>query len=147
MLTLKSPAFTYGAPIPARYTCDGDDIHPPLVVAGVPEGTASLALIVDDPDSPTGTWVHWTLWNIPPATAEFPAGEMPTGAVEGMTTFGRTGYGGPCPHTGEHRYVWKLYALDTRLELPPSTTADELTQAMEGHVLERSELLGLYQRP
>lgn len=147
MLTLKSPAFTYGAPIPARYTCDGDDRHPPLLIAGTPTGTETLALIVDDPDSPTGTWVHWTVWNIPRETGEIGEGAVPSGATEGLTTFGRTGYGGPCPHTGEHRYVWKLYALDTRLDLPPTTTADGLTRALEGHILDRAELMGLYQRP
>lgn len=145
-MQLFSPAFTHQSAIPSRYTCDGDDVNPPLEIAGVPAGTTSLALIVDDPDAPMGTWVHWTVWNIPPDTHTISQRSVPRGAVEGLTSFGKPGWGGPCPPSGTHRYFFKLYALDTVLNLDPSTDKAALERAMEGHVLVRSELIGLYQR-
>lgn len=145
-MKIQSPAFEQNQPIPAKYTCDGENISPPLVISEVPEGTESLVLICDDPDAPAGTWVHWTLWNIPPHTKEIPENSAPAGASEGTTSFGNTGYGGPCPPSGTHRYFFKLYALDKTLDLPPAASPEQLQEAMEGHILESAELVGLYQR-
>lgn len=145
-MQIISSAFSHKQPIPKKYTCDGDDVSPPLTFSDVPKGAKSLVLINDDPDAPAGTWVHFTLWNIPPDTREIAEGSVPVGAVEGMQSWGRTGYGGPCPPSGVHRYFFKLYALDTTLDLPPSTDAKALAQAMEGHILARTEFVGLYSR-
>lgn len=145
-MTISSPAFRENTRIPSKYTCDGENISPPLSIGSVPEGTKSLVLINDDPDAPVGLWVHWLLWNVDPGTTEIAQNSVPTGASEGTTSWGRTGYGGPCPPSGEHRYFFKLYALDTRLELPPSTDKKRLEAAMEGHVLDSAELIGLYSR-
>lgn len=149
--TLVSPAFAGGDSIPAEYTCDGLDISPPLEWGGVPEGTVSLALVCDDPDAPVGTWVHWVIFDIPPGTTSLPAGvpadtTLADGAVQGRNSWGRTGYGGPCPPFGTHRYYFRLYALDTCLGLPPRTGSRELARAMEGHVLGVAELMGTYRR-
>ncbi|MFO7929323.1 MAG: YbhB/YbcL family Raf kinase inhibitor-like protein [Candidatus Humimicrobiaceae bacterium] len=146
MLSIGSPAFVHNEMIPSKYTCDSDNINPPLLISGIPEGTESLALIVDDPDAPGGTWVHWIVWNIGPATTEIKENSAPEGAVEGMTDFGKPGYGGPCPPSGTHRYFFKLYALDTTLKLDASATVEELENAMEDHLLDKAELIGLYER-
>ena len=139
-LSITSSAFDHEAGIPARYTCDGDDVSPPLTFAGVPEGAKSLALIVDDPDAPdpaapTMTWVHWVLYNLPPdcdGLAEaMSADALPAGTLEGTNDWDRTGYGGPCPPIGEHRYFFKLYALDTVLGNLGRPDKAALTQAME----------------
>lgn len=132
--------------IPPHYTCDGDDKHPPLHITDVPPKTESLALIVEDPDAPTGTWIHWTMWNIDPNTSDISEGTTPEHTVEGVTSFGSRGYGGPCPPSGVHRYIFKLYALSTTLDLPETATKRELERAMEPHILETVELLGLYER-
>ncbi|MCM2357840.1 MAG: YbhB/YbcL family Raf kinase inhibitor-like protein [Geobacteraceae bacterium] len=145
-LRISSPAFEDNGSIPAKYTCDGLDASPPLVVGNVPAGARSLALIVDDPDAPAGTWVHWVLWNISPATAEIGENAAPPGAQQGKTDFGRNDYGGPCPPSGTHRYFFKLYALDATLSLGPATTKKALEKAMEGHVIARAQLIGLYKR-
>jgi Raf kinase inhibitor-like YbhB/YbcL family protein len=154
-LTLTSPAFTAGASIPAKYTCDGADISPPLSWKGVPPGTKSLALIVDDPDAPDPaapqrTWVHWVVYDIPPDAAGLPEGAaqhgLPVGARVGLNDWKKAGYNGPCPPVGRHRYFHKLYALD--LALPdlghPSKAA--LEKAMQSHILAHAELVGTYQR-
>lgn len=141
---LSSPTFTNGGTIPAEYTCDGKDGSPALLWRGAPEGTKSFALIVDDPDAPNGTWVHWTVWNIAPNVSAISARSVPPRATEGMTSFGKTGYGGPCPPSGVHRYFFKLYALDTMLNLPLTTTARGLEAAMQGHVIKKVELMGKY---
>lgn len=130
--------------IPKEYTCDGDDISPELNIEDVPENAKSLVLINDDPDAPMGTWVHWLIWNIPVDTKTIGKGSKI--GVEGTTSFGRTGYGGPCPPSGKHRYFFKLYALDTELDLPESTTKKELEKAMKGHIIEKTELIGMYSR-
>nr|CUV13473.1 conserved protein of unknown function [Ralstonia solanacearum] len=154
-LTLTSPAFAAGAEMPGRLTCEGTDTSPPLAWTGVPAGTRSLALIVDDPDAPDPaaprmTWVHWVLYNIPPATAvlaeDAARSHLPSGTREGTNDWQRTGYGGPCPPIGRHRYFHKLYALDT--ELPDLGTPDKATleRAMRGHVLAQAELVGTYQK-
>lgn len=145
-MKLESSAFAHNGEIPRKYTCDGDDISPPLSVSEVPEEAASLALIVDDPDAPAGDWVHWVVFNIPASTTSVGEGSAPSG-IQGTTDFGRAGWGGPCPPSGTHRYYFKLYALDTELDLDASTTKAELETAMTGHVLDRAELVGTYKRP
>ena len=145
-MRIKSSAFKHTETIPSKYTCDGDDINPPLKIEEVPEEAKSLVLIVDDPDAPVGIWTHWTVWNINPKIEKIEEDSVPEGAVEGMTNFGSTGYGGPCPPGGEHRYFFKLYALDSKLELDPLTEADELEEAMDKHIIEKAELVGLYER-
>lgn len=145
-MEISSPAFAHNNAIPVQYTCDGANVSPPLAIGGVPKEVKSLVLIHDDPDAPTGTWVHWVLWNIDPQTKEIPEGSIPQGAIEGMTSWERTGYGGPCPPSGTHRYFFKLYALDTVLDLPPSADKAQLEGAMKAHILAQTELLGLYSR-
>lgn len=145
-LHLSSPAFQAFGRIPAKYTCDGEDISPALDIAGVPEGTRSLALILDDPDAPHGTWSHWLLWNIPPETTHIEEGQTPVQSVQGTTDFRRTHYGGPCPPSGTHRYRFKLYALDKVLDLPTTTRQKDLEKAIKGHSLAQGELIGTYGR-
>ncbi len=145
-MKLSSPAFQHNSMIPVKYTCDGIDTNPPLAIESVPAGTKSLALIVDDPDAPRGTWVHWVVWNIDPATRTISEGSLPRGAHEGMNDFGKHHFGGPCPPSGTHRYFFKLYALDSTLELKPDTTAGGLEAALREHVLARETIIGLYAR-
>lgn len=150
-IELTSKAFTDGGMIPNRYTCDGEDISPPLAWRGVPDGTRSLALTCDDPDAPVKTWVHWVLFNLPPDGGLLPEGVPPwkslsDGIRQGHNDFGRIGYGGPCPPGGTHRYYFRLYALDTVLELPAGINKEQLLQGMEGHVLAEGRLMGRYQR-
>ena len=153
-LTLTSTAFGHGGEIPSRCTCEGQDLSPDLAWAGVPAGTRTLALIVDDPDAPDPaapkmTYVHWVLYNIPATAAGLPEGissaGLPTGTREGVNDWKRTGYGGPCPPIGRHRYFHKLYALDVRLPAKALTKTD-LEAAMEGHVLAKAEFIGTYQK-
>ena len=154
-LTISSDVFGDGANIPVAYTCQGEDRSPPLKWEGVPDGTRSLVLIVDDPDAPDPqapkmTWVHWVLYNLPPDTAGLaeavqPA-ELPSGTGEGENDWGRTGYGGPCPPIGRHRYFFKLYALDTVLEGLRKPTKAEVIAALEGHIIDQAELVGTYQK-
>jgi Raf kinase inhibitor-like YbhB/YbcL family protein len=150
-IKITSPAFENEGLIPAKYTCDGDDISPPLQWEAVPEGTKSIALISDDPDAPVGTWVHWVLFNLPPDTRELaesipPDKTLPNGAKQGTTDFGRIGYGGPCPPSGTHRYFFKIYALDTELDLQADARKRDLLKAMEGHILAEGQLIGKYKR-
>ncbi|KPJ85015.1 hypothetical protein AMJ57_04760 [Parcubacteria bacterium SG8_24] len=145
-MKIQSPAFAAGSAIPSEHTCDGEDVSPPLFIDDLPEGTESLVLVVDDPDAPMGTWVHWTVWNISPEVGEVAEGEVPAEGIEGITSFGRAGYGGPCPPSGEHRYFFRLYALDTLLDLAGSADIGELEAAMEGHVLDSAETMGVYSR-
>lgn len=145
-MKLTSSAFEPNQKIPNQYTCDSENINPPLQIAEVPQNAKSLVLIMDDPDAPAGIWVHWTVWNIDPQTNEIPENSVPANAIEGVTSFGNTGYGGPCPPSGEHRYFFKLYALDKTLELSANTTKAQLEQAIQGHVLDSVELIGLYSR-
>ena len=145
-MKLESPAFLNNQNIPAKYTCDGENISPPLKILDVPEGAKSLALIVDDPDASSGSWLHWMLWNISPTTTQIAEVSIPEGAVEGLTDFGKTGYGGPCPPSNTHRYFFKLFALDTMLELSDSAKLQELEQAMQEHIIEQAELIGFYAR-
>ncbi len=145
-MIISTPIFKNGGNIPPKYTCDGENVNPPLEISDVPAGARSLVLIMDDPDSPGGAWLHWSVWNIDPKTTEIMENSAPAGAVEGATGFGRTGYGGPCPRSGEHRYFFRLYALDSKLNLPAGARRPELEQAMAGHVLAEAELTGRYRR-
>ncbi len=152
---LTSSAFAQGASIPKRYTCEGEDQSPPLAWCGLPAAARSLALIVDDPDAPDPaaprmTWVHWVLYNLPPETTHLDAGiapsALPSGTLQGRNDWKRTGYGGPCPPIGRHRYFHRLYALDARLPDLKQPTKDQLLTAMQGHVLAQAELVGTYQK-
>jgi hypothetical protein len=150
-ISLTSTAFAANGAIPAVHTCDGRELSPPLAWSGVPAGAKSLALIVDDPDAPHGTWVHWVLYNIPPSATGLvegagSGGAIPQGTMQGRNDFKRTGFGGPCPPNGRHRYFHKLYALDVALDGLHEPTKADLERAMEGHVLARGELVGTYQR-
>lgn len=145
-MQLKSSAFDNQGQIPSKYTCDAENISPPLTISDVPEGTQGLALIVDDPDAPVGDWVHWLVWNIDPETKEIGEGHSPAASVQGLNDFGNNDYGGPCPPSGTHRYQFKLYALDTTLDLSESSKKKDLLNAMQGHILGQSLLVGLYQR-
>jgi Raf kinase inhibitor-like YbhB/YbcL family protein len=148
-LEISSSAFGDNDTIPTVYTCDGDNASPPLAFSDVPEDAQSLALIMDDPDAPSGTFVHWVVWNIDPATADVPANTVPASGTQGLNGIGQAAYIGPCPPDGEHHYYFKLYALDTRLDALDPSTADKtaLEQAMEGHIIAQAELVGLYARP
>jgi len=149
-IDLTSPAFAAGETLPSEFTCDGDDISPELNWADPPAGTLSFALIMDDPDAPAGTWVHWVLYNLPADTRGLLEGYTPeAGAIAGKTSWNRQEYGGPCPPppTGQHRYFFKLYALDTTLNAGTALNKDELLEQMEGHVLGQGELMGVYERP
>jgi len=150
-IKITSPAFEAGGMIPPKYTCDGANISPPLQWQGVPEGTKSLALINDDPDAPMGTWVHWVVFNVGAEVAAL-AEHIPTdktlagGTMQGTNDFGKIGYGGPCPPRGAHRYFFRIYALDTRLDLEAGARKSSLLKAMEGHILAQGELVGKYER-
>ncbi len=145
-LRLSSPSFEHEGMIPERYTCDGEDINPTLQIDGVPQGTQSFALIVDDPDAPKGTWDHWILWNLDPSIQEIPEGTKTPQGTLGTNDFKRLEYGGPCPPSGTHRYYFKLYALDQKLNLKEGATKEELETAMHGHVLDEAILMGRYAR-
>lgn len=147
-----SPAFARGKPIPADYTCDGKNISPPLRWSNAPAGTRSFALICDDPDAPGGDWVHWVVYGIPGNALELPENVLPSeslpdGSKQGINSFNKTGYGGPCPPSGRaHRYFFRIFALDTDLDLKPKAARAELESAMKGHVLGMGESMGTYQR-
>jgi len=150
-IKITSSAFADGGLIPSTYTCDGADISPPLQWDVAPEGTESIALICDDPDAPMGTWVHWVLFNLPAQTKELaenvsPDETLPNGARQGISDFGRIGYGGPCPPSGTHRYFFKIYALDMALDLQPGANKRQLLKTMEGHILGQGQLIGKYKR-
>jgi len=150
-IKITSSAFADGGLIPPKYTCDGDDISPPLKWESVPDGTKSIALVCDDPDAPMGTFVHWVLYNLPADTRELPEnmppdGTLPSGARQGVSDFGRTGYGGPCPPGGTHRYFFKLYALDAPADLPSGARKADLVRAMKGRILTQGQLMGRYRR-
>jgi Raf kinase inhibitor-like YbhB/YbcL family protein len=144
--SLTSPVFEQGTAIPTRYTCDGDNINPPLRIAGTPPTARALALIVDDPDAPSGIWSHWLLWNMDPAKTEILERSVPSGCTQGTNNFDRLAYGGPCPPSGRHRYFFRLYALDERLDLGPEADRSMLLKAMQGHILVQTELMGTYVR-
>ncbi len=143
MMNVTSPAFAHNTTIPQKYTCQGKDINPPLTISNIPEGTISLALIIDDPDAPIRTWDHWIIWNIKPKEE---IKENSTPGIQGKNSWGRQDYGGPCPPSGTHRYFFKLYAIDSTIDLPAGSTKTDLEARMKGHILEQAELIGLYQK-
>lgn len=136
-MKLSSPVFDSNTTIPSKYTCDGENVNPPLSISNIPVGTKSLALIVDDPDAPAGTWTHWIVLNIDPSTTEIAENSVPAGATQGTTSFGTAKWGGPCPPSGTHRYFFKLFALDSQ----PNSL-----EGMDGHILGQAELVGIYKR-
>ena len=142
-LRLISTVFSHNGHIPPQYTCEGKNINPPLKVENIPDGTKTLALIVEDPDAPKGTFDHWVVWNISPNEA---IAEGTNVGITGTNGFGKTGYGGPCPPSGVHRYFFKLFALDNELQLMPGAGKKDLLDAMGGHVIASAELMGLYQK-
>src|SRR3954463_3946434 len=155
MLTIRSPAFAQGGAIPSLHTCEGQDLSPALEFSGAPAGTRSLALVVHDPDAPDPRapkidWVHWVLYNLPPDCKGLPQGvsehALPAGTLPGITDFKRTGWGGPCPPIGRHRYYFVLYALDATLDDLGTPSRQRLEKALAGHVLEKAELMGTYQK-
>ncbi|MBD3317311.1 MAG: YbhB/YbcL family Raf kinase inhibitor-like protein [Chitinivibrionales bacterium] len=150
-MDVRSSAFSAMETIPAMYTCDGEDVSPPLSWSGIPQETESIVLIADDPDAPVGTWVHWVAYNIPPRISELesdipPTDSLPTGGIQGKNSANKIGYHGPCPPSGIHRYFFKVHALDTTLELLAGSTKKQVVEAMNGHVLASGELVGLYGR-
>jgi len=147
IMTLTSQVFTHNGTIPEKYTCDGDDINPALSIVDIPKETQSLALILHDPDAPKdGGWTHWTVWNMSPTTQSIAENSVPKGAIEGVTDFEEPGYGGPCPPSGTHHYNFTLFALDETLTLDSKSTKSELEAELEGHILAKTTLTGLYSR-
>lgn len=154
VMKISSPVFSDGESIPLRYSCEGSDISPPLdwdVSQLSIQDNGSIVIICDDPDAPGGTWIHWVIFNLPPETSSLPEMVMPreeleNGALQGANSWGNIGYGGPCPPSGTHRYYYKVYALDAKLNLPPGTTKEKLLNAMDGHVLDEGQLMGTYTR-
>jgi Raf kinase inhibitor-like YbhB/YbcL family protein len=142
-LVIRSPAFENNKLIPSKYTCDGEDVNPPLTIEGMPEKTKSLALIIEDPDAPAGLWIHWVVWKIQPATM---IEENIVPGTEGLNTNKKHSYHGPCPPSGTHRYFFKVYALDTKLNLAALAEKEDVENAMQSHVLAKGELMGLYRR-
>ena len=142
-MQITSTAFLHNKSIPKKYTCEGDDINPPLKIQGAPQGAQSLALIVDDPDAPGGMWVHWVVFNIKPAET---IAEASVPGTQGSNDFRQENYGGPCPPSGTHRYYFKIYALDSILDLKAGASKADLEKAMQGHILDESELIGLYKK-
>lgn len=153
-MKINSTAFKHNCLVPKKYTCDGENINPSLLISDVPLNTQSLVLIVDDPDAPGRIWIHWVVFNIAPTVKEVPENSIPRGGTEAMTDFGKTGYGGPCPPastqrgepSGTHRYFFKLYALDTILDLQSSATKNDIEEQMKNHIIDSTELIGLYKR-
>lgn len=150
-IQISSSAFGHEGFIPQKYTCDGENISPPLSWKNIPSGTKSIAIINDDPDAPVGTWVHWVIYNIPPTANGLPENikpmeKLPDGTLQGRNSWGKIGYGGPCPPSGVHRYFFKIYALDKVLDLKPGATKEELLKAMKGHILAEGQFYGKYSR-
>ena len=144
-MKITSSAFQQGGNIPSKFTCDGANTSPPLQISDVPSEAKGLVLIVDDPDAPSGLFTHWAVWNISPQTSTIGEGSTPKG-VQGTNDFGRSGYGGPCPPSGTHRYYFKIFALDRELDLPAGARRGQLDAAMKGHVIAQGELMGRYSR-
>jgi len=143
-MEITSAAFDHQTMIPKTYTCQGNDINPPLMISDIPDGTQSLSLIVDDPDAPMGTWVHWVVYNIPAATQKIQQDSVP--GLEAGNDFGQSSYGGPCPPSGTHRYFFKVYALDINFPAGSMESKKDLEAAMAGHILDKAELIGLYKK-
>lgn len=145
-MRITSPDFDDNGMIPSRFTRDGENLRPTIKISDVPTGARSLAVIMDDPDAPTGTFLHWTAWNIPPDTSEIPGDSLPNGSVEGPNGRAEIGYTGPCPPSGTHRYIFHLFALNETLDLEQKFSRDELEEKMNGKIIEEAQLIGLYQR-
>jgi Raf kinase inhibitor-like YbhB/YbcL family protein len=145
-LTISSPAFENNSPIPDTYTCKGRNISPPLLIGNIPASAKSLALVLEDPDAPSGIFVHWVMWNITPGTREISENSSPRGVQQGLNDFRKHGYIGPCPPSGTHRYFFKIYALDTLLRLQSGAAKKDLEKAMKGHIIDQASLTGLFQR-
>ena len=143
-ISVTAPAFRAGGDIPAKFTCNGANVNPELKISGVPNEATSLVLIVDDPDAPHGLFTHWIVWNIDLKMTDVAENSAPAGGIQGTNDFGKRNYGGPCPPSGTHRYFFKIFALDTKLELKPSARRAELDAAMKGHVLAQGELMARY---
>jgi len=143
-ISITSPSFQAGGDIPTKFTCNGTNVSPELQISNVPNEAKSVVLIVDDPDAPRGLFTHWIVWNIDPKTTRVAENSAPTAGVQGINDFGKRNYGGPCPPSGMHRYFFKIFALDIKLELKPSARRAELDAAMRGHVLAEGELMGRY---
>jgi Raf kinase inhibitor-like YbhB/YbcL family protein len=145
-MKITSTAFENGESIPEKYTCDGENVHPPLAFEDVPEETKRLVLIMEDIDSYAGVWVHWIAWNIHPDSGKLDEGKLPSNIKEGKNSFGEIGYGGPCPRAGKHRYFFRLYALDERFKAPEGLDWTEYEVEMAGHIIDKAELLGVYEK-
>ena len=145
-MEIKSLAFKNGAYIPSKYTCDGENVNPPLEITDIPQNAKTWALIVEDLDAPSKTWVHWLIWNIPADNTSIQEGKPPKKAIYGTNDFNKIEYGGPCPPSGTHRYFFKAYALDTEIDLKEGATKEQLLEEIEGHVIEYTQLIGLYSR-
>ena len=145
-MKISSTAFANNQQIQAKYTCTGDNVNPPLEFSDIPAQAKSLVLIVDDPDAPSGTWVHWTIFNMSPSLTHIAENTKPESGIEATTSFGKQSYGGPCPPSGNHRYFFKLYALDTTLPLDKTADKKAIEQAMQGHIVDEAQLIGLYSK-
>jgi len=145
-MKIASSVFKQGELIPAKHSCQGDDINPPLKISAVPASAKSLAMVMDDPDAPNGTWVHWIVFNIPPQIHELAENGVPANAIQGKNSWGKSKYGGPCPPSGSHRYLFKIYALDMMLSLNATADKKQLEAAMKDHIVEQAELMGTYQK-
>lgn len=145
-MKIYTSAFKDKEIIPSRFTCDGEDINPEILIEDIPIGTKSLALIADDPDSPSGNWNHWVVWNIDPSIKIINENSIPKGAISGLNDFGKVGYGGPCPSKGEHRYFFKIFALDKFIDLSSDSKKSDIERSMKGSILEKSEFVGRYSR-
>ena len=143
-MKFSSPEFEHDGHIPKKFTCQGDDISPALIIEDIPDEAKTFALIVEDPDAPMGTWVHWVVYNIPATMSQIKEDSIP--GIQVMNNFGRVEYGGPCPPSGTHRYFFKVYALDAELRLKENSRKKDLEKAMEGHILDKAELIGLYKK-
>jgi Raf kinase inhibitor-like YbhB/YbcL family protein len=145
-MNISSAAFGHKQPIPKKYTCEGENANPPLAFSGQPQGTVSLALIVNDPDAPSGTYTHWLVYNMPASASSIGENSLPPGSLQGVSSAGHMRYDGPCPPSGNHRYVFKLYALNVALEIGAGASRQTVESAMRGHILGRAELIGMYQK-
>lgn len=145
-MEISTPDFANGGNIPARFTCDGEDVNPTLNISGVPAEAKSLALIVDDPDAPRGTWTHWLIWNLPSDLKQIATNSVPAGALQGVNDFPAEQYGGPCPPSGNHRYYFKLYALDTVPALSSGANREAVDAALQGHIIAEARWMGRYSR-
>jgi hypothetical protein len=145
-MKIKSPVFEEGGLMPSKYTCDGEGVNPPFEISGVPENTKSLALIADDPDSSSGNWIHWMVWNIDPKIKEIAENSVPAVAIEGINGFGKIGYGGPCPRSGSHHYRFKLYALSDTFEFPAKIKREEMEKNIADYILDQTMIVGIYKK-